>query len=95
MNFILRWIRRFLRQFNPWLGGCNRCGVKWDTRNKNYHITEYGNGASGLFPLCEDCWQQLSASERWPYYKRLLASWGEHATTKVRRDVYQAVQEGK
>jgi hypothetical protein len=38
------------------------------------HYTQYSEG-SGMFPLCEDCWSDLSIKERLPYYTQLVQQW--------------------
>ena len=52
--------------------GCNRCGDRWNWKEK--HIVPYGN-ASGMFPLCEECYQQISPKERYHYCRELAREW--------------------
>lgn len=57
-------------------GACYRCGDSWYW--KEQHITTFNtseSGASGCFPLCEECWRQLTPEERLPYYVRLMHRW--------------------
>ena len=68
---------RFLKNsLGEGFSGCNRCGDKWNWKEPHYvtyHETE--RGSSGMFPLCEECYQQLTPEERYPYYRRLYFSW--------------------
>ena len=54
------------------LSGCYRCGGAWCY--VEHHTTQYA-AKTGCFPLCERCWSQLTPSERWPYYVRLVELW--------------------
>jgi hypothetical protein len=29
-----------------------------------------------MFPLCEECWGELSPIERLPYYEQIIKKWG-------------------
>ncbi len=53
--------------------GCGRCGGTWNW--KEPHSTWYG--AEGMFPLCEECYQELTPKERVPFYEALWSSWGK------------------
>lgn len=64
---------------------CERCGRPWCLCQS--HETEYWRAsnaelksdiavaAMGMFPLCEDCWKELSPQERLPFYRSLFDSW--------------------
>lgn len=59
-------------------GRCYRCHLPWDLvrlHGGQTHSTHFKR-SSGLFPLCCDCWQELSSPEaRLPYYRALFLSW--------------------
>ena len=50
-------------------GGCNRCGDTWNW--KEAQGVPYGVGR-GCFPLCRQCYMELSPEERFPYYEAHL-----------------------
>lgn len=56
----------------PGTGVCERCRLPWDIVRG--HSTMYERG-SGCFPLCEDCWSELSPRTRLPYYMSLVDQW--------------------
>jgi hypothetical protein len=33
------------------------------------------NVASGVFPLCETCWSELTPAERLPFYRQVFDKW--------------------
>jgi len=72
------------------LGGCYKCGTPWDCIRS--HSTRYNPG-SACFPLCEPCWQELTPTDRLPFYLKLLSHWD--ATPERYCEVIQAVLEGK
>lgn len=51
---------------------CGRCGRTWNICKG--HSTQYTE-SRGCFPLCEECWEELSIFERLPYYKALWNKW--------------------
>ena len=53
-------------------GHCGRCKRKW--KFVHGHVTDYQIG-SGCFPLCENCWEELSPEQRVPYYIKLVELW--------------------
>jgi hypothetical protein len=59
-------------------GRCERCRESW--RTALAHVTEYTEH-HGCFPLCEPCWRSLEPSTRLPYYRALLLTWREQATS--------------
>ncbi len=59
---------------------CGRCETSW--KYTEGHTTYYSE-TSGMFPLCESCWQQLTPSERLPYYKKLYNDWKRMGDTVV------------
>jgi len=62
-------------------GGCYRCGDTWNW--KTAHSTPYEEGRA-CFPLCEECWSELTPDERLPYYEELVAVWGERGSARHR-----------
>ena len=60
------------RPLFPGFGTCYRCERPWPICK--HHDTQYTEG-SGCFPLCEDCWSELTPQERLPYYYQLWRSW--------------------
>ena len=56
----------------PGYGGCYRCGRSWPICE--IHTTAYDDGA-GCFPLCKECWQELTPETRLPYYRKLYNKW--------------------
>lgn len=71
-------------------GGCYRCGGTWDVAEKHY--TPYMPGRA-CFPLCETCWQELTPSERLPYYDALVDSWLTFAETNAEVLEYEEARE--
>lgn len=71
---ILRWrIGRLSHFLAPGYGHCGRCKTNWHYCHG--HSTEVADTGSGMFPLCELCWKELSPEERLPYYKAVFESW--------------------
>lgn len=59
--------------------GCGRCGDKWNW--KQHHDTWLG--ATGMFPLCEECWLALGTPEkRYPFYEALITQWEADGMSK-------------
>lgn len=62
---------------SPGYSWCFKCKTTW--KFVEGHSTPYVDHASGYgkacFPLCEECWAELTPEERWPYYQMLLDSW--------------------
>lgn len=79
--------RTTLRKLAPGYGTCGRCETPWSftkshsttyewqaTRNRRGQLE--ATEKRGMFPLCEDCWQELGTTdERLPYYLELVAMW--------------------
>lgn len=65
------------RNTHPSYGNCYRCQLTWATVKG--HMTQFVGdeltGGTSLFPLCEDCWQELTPQERLPFYRQLWLSW--------------------
>jgi hypothetical protein len=62
--------RRLSHSHNSPLGYCSRCGVTWDLVNG--HSVNYADG-SGCFPICEECWDELTPATRLPFYLSWLS----------------------
>ena len=57
---------------SPMYSWCGRCGMPWSvTKHHETRVTE----VSGIFPLCEICWKDLTPQDRLPYYRNLYESW--------------------
>lgn len=52
--------------------GCYRCGDRWNWKQEH---TTYFTDSEGCFPLCEECWAELSPEDRLPFYARLVGKW--------------------
>jgi hypothetical protein len=60
----------------PGYGRCYRCQRNWKICNS--HCTmfkEDKEGAEGCFPLCQECWEELTPDQRLVYYQQLWAEW--------------------
>jgi hypothetical protein len=60
------------RLLSPQYSACGRCGRPWNVCKG--HSTYYKSG-SGCYPLCEECWSELTPDERLPYYRALWVDW--------------------
>jgi hypothetical protein len=69
---------------------CGRCGITWNF--VKHHSTMYNRG-SGMFPLCEYCWSQLTPEERLPFYRDLYYKWHDERINW--NDIEKAVLSGK
>ena len=69
-------VRRFIgfiaRFFYPGFSTCGRCSRPWPVCTG--HDTPITQNSS-CFPLCEDCWQELTVENRLPYYAALFRDW--------------------
>jgi hypothetical protein len=63
----------------PGYSHCYRCGRPWPICT--HHITPI-DANSGCFPLCEDCWVELTPKERLPFYYQLIAEWESQGAQK-------------
>jgi len=74
------------------IGCCERCTITW--HDAKYHSTSI-NSNSGMFPLCEECWQELSPAERVPFYGALWAAWHQWGKPDIAwLDIEDAVMKG-
>ena len=87
-------IGRISKLFSPWSSACGKCHTTWDF--VRHHVTGYTDH-TGMFPLCEKCWSELTPEQRLPYYRDLWLSWGEVDTLSGATwdDVKNAVLSGK
>jgi hypothetical protein len=60
------------RAENPGYGWCYRCKRPWSSCER--HLTEEGDGR-GCFPLCEECWSELSPEKRLQFYRAMWSIW--------------------
>lgn len=56
----------------PGYGSCAKCHTTW--KFVEGHCTKYAEDA-GMFPLCEECWAELTPTTRLPYYQDLWDTW--------------------
>jgi len=65
------------QQLYPGRGTCSRCGRPWGAVEG--HATWYTEG-HGCFPLCEECWEELTPEQRLPYYRQWIddSVWQSH-----------------
>ena len=59
---------------------CLRCRTAWGTVAE--HSTRFATN-SGMFPLCELCWAELTPQERLPFYRVLWEQWHMAARGKA------------
>lgn len=84
---------KLAKPFSSGLSSCGRCNRTWNICTG--HTTQY-NEYSGCFPLCEECWGELTPEQRLPYYMDLMDIWESGGRPpSVREDVRKAVLEGK
>jgi len=60
------------RAKHPNMGWCHRCGRPWNIVHG--HATDYVKGRA-CFPLCDECWSELTPVTRLPYYRQLWMEW--------------------
>lgn len=65
-------IGKISQVLSPGYGTCFRCGRTWNSCK--WHTTLI-TSRTGCFPLCEDCWTELTPETRLPFYKELWYSW--------------------
>lgn len=63
---------RALKPLAPGYSCCFRCETPW--KFTDHHATPYGGGRA-CFPLCQECWSELTPEQRVPYYEQLLKWW--------------------
>lgn len=76
---------------SPGYGHCGKCGITWN--HTDSHTTMYSEN-SGIFPLDEHCWNELTIEERLPYYREWFDKWGA-GDINLWNAIKKAVEEGK
>lgn len=59
-------------------GSCAHCGLSWNVVDGvyvSYNVKLPKHSGSGMFPICEDCFNKLSVYEILNYCKELLIMW--------------------
>ena len=78
--------------------GCRRCWRSW--RIAEGHYTEYKAWTAedpvrrSCFPLCRECWAELTPDERLPYYRQLVEKWSGDSAERW-PEVEAAVRAGR
>lgn len=86
-------IGRISRILTPTYSGCLKCHTTWFFVEP--HITSYDEH-NGCFALCKQCREELTPTERLPYYRTLWVMWDRDscAATKRWQDIETAVMAG-
>lgn len=88
LGVTLRNIRNYLGQ-RQGFSGCLRCGDTWNWKEE--HTTYFPDGSGGMFPLCQECWEELKTPvARKPYYKKLIEQWAFMIILDIPQDRQQA-----
>jgi len=84
------WMSRRAKNFLGRFVGYAECRCCHDSWNwKKPHVTEV-NEDHGVFPLCEDCWEELATPEaREPFYNELFDEWLNTAPHHIRIRIEQ------
>jgi len=89
---IYRLIGFVSRLLFPSYGCCGRCGRTWNICRS--HITQIDK-TTGIFPLCQSCWETLTPKQRAPYYFEVFFRWQaeryEHGSALLGDDVFKAI----
>lgn len=83
-----------LRGKSMGFGGCRRCGDTWDwkvSHDTPLDVDGLGAGCSAVFPLCAQCWGDLTPEERLPFYDALVDDWEANDPAAARHDLYRGV----
>lgn len=75
-------------------GCCYKCRDTWNW--KPSHSTRYSESAS-CFPLCEECWDALTPTERYSFYMEMVRDWTRTGGVAegTQEAIEKAVMEGK
>ena len=84
-------IGKMSKLFTPNLSSCGKCKTTWGFVEP--HNTQYSR-CYGMFPLCEECWSELTPQERLPYYEQLIKRWG-NVSEEDKTLIREAVLAGK
>ena len=60
----------------PGYSHCGKCRTNW--MFVDGHSTTVPGTGGGMFPLCEQCWGELTPEQRLPYYRAVYNGWGDH-----------------
>lgn len=74
---------------------CHCCGMPWS--HTDGHSTTF-NRSQGCFPLCKECWNELTPETRLPFYRQLYMEWeslGADLYAGMWSDIETAVLSGK
>ena len=75
----------------PHMSYCLHCGTTWVFVRG--HSTPYSE-SSGCFPLCEECWGEMTPAQRLPYYHEMYEAWNDPSYAHW-ADIERAVLAGK
>lgn len=65
-------LARLAARAHPRFSTCGLCGFPWYfVEHHNTLITK----TMSCFPLCVNCWPELTVDQRIPFYRRLWESW--------------------
>lgn len=84
-------VGRAAQPFAPSMAWCLRCETPWAF--VEHHDTGYTTHR-GLFPLCEQCWAELTPERRLPYYRQLWDSWAVEECDRSWHRIKRAVLAG-
>lgn len=62
-------------------GRCKRCEISWKYRDPMASV-EYNDRGSGAFPLCQNCFDAVSAHDATVYFKQLWVGKWNYGTGK-------------
>jgi hypothetical protein len=79
---------------HPGYSGCKRCYRRWAI-TKGHH-TMYSD-SRGCFPLCKDCWGELTPETRLPFYRQMYDGWASMMVSDLPpfSDIRDAVMRGE
>lgn len=63
---------RISQFLTPGYSHCLKCRTTWPF--VKHHSTQFTQ-SRGMFPLCEQCWAELTPETRLPFYRRLWLLW--------------------
>ena len=72
-------------------GGIGKCGSCYRNYYSVQEHTTVVKKNYAIYPLCQDCWFDMTIEERLPYYE----SWTTHVTKKLKQQIMRAAKQGK
>lgn len=69
-------IGKISQLLSPGYSACGKCHTTW--RFVKDHTTPYSQ-MGAMFPLCEQCWHELTPDERLPFYRDLWDLWNSYS----------------